>query len=54
MLQPYIESATTLSDDDDEEIARNSLFCRAVERHFQRLSGPRNVNVDLKFDILCL
>ena len=24
------------------------------ERHFQRLAGPINVSVDLKFDVLCL
>ena len=47
--QPYIESATALSDDiDDEEIARISSFCWVAERHFQRLAGPINVSIDLK------
>ena len=52
MCQPYIESATALSDYyyiDDEEIARISGFC-----HFQSLAGPTNVTVDLKYDVLCL
>ena len=26
---------------------------RAAERHFQRLAGPINVSVDLKYDALC-
>ena len=40
MLQTYIESATTLSDDiDDEEIARISSFCWAAEIDIQRLAG---------------
>ena len=39
---------------DDEEIARISSLCRAAERHFQSLAGPRSVSVDLKYDILCL
>ena len=55
MLQPYIESATALSDDiDDEEITRISVFCRAAEIDFQHIDGPRNVSVDLKYDVLCL
>ena len=54
MCQPCIESATALSDYYHEEIARISRFRRAAERHFQRLDGPRNVTVDLKFDDLCL
>ena len=29
-------------------------FCRAAETDFQRLAGPRNVSVDLKYDVLCL
>ena len=46
MCPPYIESATALSDDiDDEEIARISGFCWAAEKNFQRLAGPRNVSV---------
>ena len=53
MLQPYIESATALSGDiDDEEIARISGFCRAAEMDFQLLAGPINVGVDLKYDVL--
>ena len=31
-----------------------SCFCRAEERDFQFLSGPVNVSVDLKYDVLCL
>ena len=54
MCHPYIESATELSDYCVEEIARISCFCRAVESHFQRLAGPINVSVDLKYDVLCL
>ena len=35
--------------------SRISGFCRAAERHFQSLAGPRNyVSVDLKYDVLCL
>ena len=41
MCQPYIESATALSDDiNDEEIARISSFCRVAEMDFQRLARP--------------
>ena len=43
-------SATTLSD--DEEIARTSVFCRVAEMDFQRLAGPRNVSIDLKYIVL--
>ena len=53
MSQPYIESATALSDY-YEKIARISGFCQAVEMDFQHLAGPRNVSVDLKYDVLCL
>ena len=31
-----------------------AVFCRAAEMDFQRLAGPRNVSVDLKYDALCL
>ena len=56
MLQPYIESATSLFDNyiDDEEITRVSRFCRSAEMDFQHLVGPRNVSVDLKCEVLCL
>ena len=27
---------------------------QAAEMDFQRLAGPRNVSVDLKYDVLCL
>ena len=57
MCQPYIESATAPSDDyyiDDEDIERVSHFCQSVELDFQRLAGPRNVSVDLEYDVLCL
>ena len=50
----FIESATTLSVYNDEEIVRISGFCRAAEVNFQHLTGPRNVNVNLKYDVLCL
>ena len=39
---------------DDKEIARISSFCWVAEMDFQSLAGPRNVSVDLKFDVLCL
>ena len=39
---------------DDDEIARISIFCRAAEIDLQCLAGPRNVSVDLKYDVLCL
>ena len=35
-----------------KEITRISHFCRASESVFQRLAGPRNVSVDLKYDVL--
>ena len=54
MLQPYIESATALSDYYYEKIARISEFCRAAEMYFQYLAGPRNVSIDLKYNVLCL
>ena len=55
MLQPYIESATALSDYiDDEEIARISVFCWAAEMDFHHLARPRYVSVDFKYDVLCL
>ena len=62
MCYPYLESATTLSDYyyyyyyyiDDEKIARISRFCQSVKLDFQRLDGPRNVSVDLKYDVLSL
>ena len=52
MCHPYTECATALSD--DEEIARISRFSRAAEMDFQRLAGPINVSVDLKYDVPCL
>ena len=55
MCQPYIGSAIALTNDiNDEEIARISGFCRAAEMDFQHLDGPRNVSIDLKYDVLCL
>ena len=51
MCQPYIESATAISDIDDEEIAR---ICRAAKINFHRLARTRNMSVDLKYDVLCL
>ena len=56
MLQLHIESATALSEYniDDEEIPRISRFCRLAEMNFLRLAGPRNVSVELKYDVLCL
>ena len=29
-------------------------FCRVAEMDFHHLAGPRNVSVDLKYDVLCL
>ena len=55
MLQPYIESATALSDYYiNDEKRKNFRFCRTAEMDFQHLAGPRNVSVDLKYDVLCL
>ena len=39
---------------DDKEIARISGFRRAAVMDIQSLAGPRNVNVDLKYNVLCL
>ena len=47
MCYPYIESAITLSDY-NEEIARISRFCRVAEIDFHHLARPTNVSVDLK------
>ena len=52
-MPTHIESATTFSDYYYEKIARISIFCRAAEMDFQYLAGPRNVSVDLKYDVLC-
>ena len=52
MCQPYMESATTLSDYEEQQ--EFPFFCRAAERHFQSLAGPSNESVDLKYDVLCL
>ena len=49
MLQPYIESATALS---DKFIARNDDFWRALEIYFHYETKARKVMVDLKFDAL--
>ena len=38
----------------DEEIARIFNFCRVAGMDFQCLTGPINVSVDLKYDVLCL
>ena len=54
MCHPNIESATVLSDVDDEEITRISFFCWAAEMDFHHLARLRNVSVDLKYDVLCL
>ena len=32
----------------------NFRFCRVAQMDFQRLASPRNVRVDLKYDVLCL
>ena len=53
MCHPYLESATTLSDY-DEEITRISCFCWSAEMDFQCLVRPRSVSVDLKYDVLFL
>ena len=39
---------------DDEAIARISGFCRSAEMNFHHLAEPRNVSVDLKYNVLCL
>ena len=30
------------------------IFCRSAEMDFHHLAGPRNVSVDLKYDVPCL
>ena len=50
MCQPYIESATALSD--YEQIARNDGFWRALEIDFHYEAKVRKVMVDFKFDAL--
>ena len=47
MCQPYIESATALS---DEFITRNDGFWRAPEIDFRYETEARKVMVDFKFD----
>ena len=32
-----------------EDLSRISCFCRSAEMDFQRLAGPRNVSVELKY-----
>ena len=49
MCHPYIESATALSD-----IIMITFFCRAAKMNFMLLAGPRNVSVDLNYEVLCL
>ena len=49
MCQPYIESATALS---DEFIARNDGFWRAPEIDFHYETDARKVIVDFEFDAL--
>ena len=49
MCQPYIESANTRSDY-VEESQGNSIFVWLRKGN----TGPRNVTVDLKYDVLCL
>ena len=39
---------------DWKQIARISGFYRSAEMDFHHLAGPRNVSVDLKYDVLCL
>ena len=47
MCQPYIESATTFS---DEFIARNDGFRQAPEIDFRYETKARKVMVDFKFE----
>ena len=54
MCQLYIESVTALFDYIDEEIATISVSCWSAEMDLHRLAGPRNVSLDLKYDVLCL
>ena len=46
MCHPYIESAI-----DVEEIAIISGFCQAAEMDFHHLARPKNVSVNLKYDV---
>ena len=50
MCQPYIESATAISD--YEFIASNDSFCWAPEIDFRYEIEARRVMVDFKFDAL--
>ena len=50
MCQPYIESATALSD--YEFITRNDGFWRAPKIDFRYETKARKVMVDFKFDTL--
>ena len=52
--QLYIESATLLFHYIDEEIATISVSCWSAEMDLHCLAGPRNVSLDLKYDVLCL
>ena len=48
MYHPYIESATN-----EEPQEFPGFFCQSAEMDFHRLARPRNVGVDLKYDVLC-
>ena len=48
------ECAIHTQSDNDEEIARISCFSLAAEMDLHCLAGPRNMSVDLKYDVPCL
>ena len=52
MCHPNIECATALSEYNMMKKTRISGFCRSAEMDFHCLAGPRNVSVDLKYDVL--
>ena len=54
MCQPYIESATALFYYIHEEITTISVSCWSADVDLHCLAEPRNVSLDLKYDVLCL
>ena len=56
-MEPYVESATTLTGY-DEEIERKFPFLvgggGGGEIDFHRLTKPKNMSVNSKYDVLCL
>ena len=54
-LVPYPNIGSAIAHSDyAEDVTRFTLFCRSAEIDFQRLAEPRNVSVDLKYDVQIL